>query len=168
MSNLCNVVRECANRVFVNLGRGHSEAIYANALFIELSAHHECTVSREVILPVTYSSECAGGTLVHQVGALRADLVVQTRHTKIDVDVVSEEIVVELKAVNSFTDNHVNQVLCYMRCRESCTGSLLLNFCQADMLLKESVAFKINKAEVLSSSLHHSACAVDWLFINKV
>jgi GxxExxY protein len=88
------------------LGSGMSEAVYAVALRIELSAHGMAFES-EKLLPVRYRGQL--------IGQHRVDLLVDGR------------LVVEVKSVESLHPVHVAQVVTYLRLTGARAG-LLVNF----------------------------------------
>jgi GxxExxY protein len=89
--NIC--IENAANEVLRNLGNGHSESTYQNALEIELRSHPECVkhVFREITFPVLYKGI--------PVGYQRADFVVQLSS--------DEYIILELKAVKNLSVSSV-------------------------------------------------------------
>ena len=89
------------------LGKGHDEVIYKDALVIELS-HAQITFAREKPYEVRYKNV----VLPHQ---YRADFVIWDR------------ILFEAKAVEKLTDAHVKQVLNYLAASKLRLG-LLVNF----------------------------------------
>ncbi|HET8898627.1 MAG TPA: GxxExxY protein [Rhodanobacteraceae bacterium] len=96
----------CAMSVSNTLGAGFLEAVYANALALEL-AEQELAFERESALPVCYKNSRAG--------IYYADFLVETR------------LVVELKALSRLTSEHEAQVINYLRASGISVG-LLLNF----------------------------------------
>ena len=88
------------------LGSGMSEAVYATALRIELSARGIAFES-EKLLPVRYRGQL--------IGQHRVDLLVEGR------------LVVEVKSVESLHPVHVAQVVTYIRLTGARAG-LLVNF----------------------------------------
>ncbi len=89
------------------LGKGHDEVIYKDALVVELS-RADIPFSRERKYEVTYK----GVILPHH---YRADFVVR------------DQILFEAKAVERLTDAHVKQVLNYLAASKLRLG-LLVNF----------------------------------------
>lgn len=107
LNPLCDVVRETAFAVHCFHRHGHVEKIYENALAHRLrKAGHR--VSQQHPLPV-YDED---GTLL---GDYFADLLVEG------------QLIVELKAVRAVADEHVAQLLGYLRSSRIETG-LLINF----------------------------------------
>ena len=88
------------------LGHGFLEAVYKNALIIELEAR-DLSVRKERSFPVRYRDK--------QVGFYLADLVVDNR------------VIIELKAVDGLSQNHTAQVLNYLKASGLPIG-ILLNF----------------------------------------
>jgi GxxExxY protein len=89
-----------------SLGHGFLEAVYKNALIIELEAR-DLSVRKEQSFPVRYRDK--------QVGFYLADLVVENR------------VIIELKAVDGLSQNHTAQVLNYLKASGLPIG-ILLNF----------------------------------------
>ena len=107
INQLCDVVRETSFAIHRFHRHGHLEKIYENAL-----AHRLCKQGVEVAQqhPIKVLDE--DGT---PLGDFYADLLVEG------------QLVVELKAVRAVTDEHVAQVLGYLRSSRAETG-LLINF----------------------------------------
>ena len=104
---LCDIIRETSFEVYKYLRSGHREKIYENALAhrlrkrgINLSQQHELRVFDE------------DGTLL---GDLKADLFIENR------------LICEIKGVRSLVDEHVAQLLGYVRASRIEHG-LLINF----------------------------------------
>ncbi|MDO6760324.1 GxxExxY protein [Tamlana sp. 2_MG-2023] len=112
-----------AIEVHKTLGPGLLESAYQECLFYELSKLGY-SVKKEVVLPVIYK----GIKIDH---GYRIDLLV-------------ENIVVELKTVERFTDVHTAQILTYMKLGNYPFG-LLLNF--NSKLLKNGIKRLINTLE---------------------
>jgi GxxExxY protein len=99
-------VIEAAVEVHRHLGPGYVESVYENALAVELGLHG-IAFERQVAFRIEYKG--------HDVGEGRIDLLVE--HC----------LVVELKAVDHFTEVHLAQALSYLKA----TGhplALLINF----------------------------------------
>ena len=94
------------------LGKGLAEKVYENALCIELEEMGIPYV-RQKELPVDYKG--------HNIGNYIADVV------------VDEKIILELKAVNAITQEHVAQTLNYINLTHSKIG-YILNFSQQEGL----------------------------------
>jgi GxxExxY protein len=89
-----------------SLGHGFLEAVYKNALMVELEAR-DPSVRKEQSFSVRYRDK--------QVGFYLADLVVEN------------QVIIELKAVDSLSQNHTAQVLNYLKASQLPIG-ILLNF----------------------------------------
>ncbi len=107
INQLCDVVRETSFAIHRYHRHGHLEKVYENALVhrlrklgLEVKQHHPISVYDE------------DGTLL---GEFFADLFVENR------------LIVELKAVRAVIDEHVAQILGYLRSARIGTG-LLINF----------------------------------------
>ena len=106
------VIIGCAIAVHRELRAGFVESIYENALVHELSKRG-IRFERQEVLPVYYDGIC--------VGEHRADLIVEGK------------VVVELKAVREFTDQHVAQIMSTMKAAGVRVG-LLINFHDARLV----------------------------------
>ena len=107
INELCDIVRETEYAIHVYHGHGHLEKVYENALVhrlrklgIDVKQQHPLTVLDE------------DGTVI---GEYFADLF------------VDNQIVVELKAVQAIADEHVPQILGYLKSSRIEHG-LLINF----------------------------------------
>jgi len=109
---LTEAIIGCAIAVHRELHAGYVEGIYENALLHELEKRG-LRVERQKRLPVHYD-----GVLV---GEHRADLIVE------------DKVVVELKAVTEYTDQHVAQLMSTIRAAGMQVG-LLINFHQARLV----------------------------------
>jgi len=118
IDNLCDLVRECSFGLHKHLRHGHLEKIYENGLAHRLKKAG-VEVTQQAPLPV-YDED---GTLL---GDLYADLF------------VSDELIVELKAVRTITDDHVAQLLGYLRSSGKRYG-LLINFGASKLFIKRYV-----------------------------
>lgn len=99
------------------LGPGHLEQHYENALCVELELRG-IPFKRQQTVVLNYKG--------HEIGEGRIDLV------------VADELVVELKAVESISSIHLAQVMSYLRIRESRAG-LILNFNVPAMNSKDAI-----------------------------
>ncbi len=97
------------------LGPGFVESIYERALAIELT-HRQIPFSQQAVQQIFYRQEI--------VGEHRVDLIVGGR------------LLVELKAVDAISNQHLAQMLSYLRATEMELG-LILNFHAA--VLKEGI-----------------------------
>jgi GxxExxY protein len=114
--DLCNVVRETAYALHVYLGQGHLEKVYENALAHRLRKEGLVVEQQE---PLTVYDE--DDTII---GDYVADLVVEYR------------LIIELKACKTIAEEHVAQLLGYLRSARIEHG-LLINV--------GSFKFQINK-----------------------
>ncbi|WP_397363597.1 GxxExxY protein [Olleya sp. R77988] len=114
----------CAIEVHRNLGPGLLESAYQECLLYELKKLGY-SVKKEIIQPITYKDI----TLDH---GYRIDLLVEN------------QIVIELKTVEKFTEVHSAQILTYMKLGDYPIG-LLLNF--KTKLLKNGIKRFINTNE---------------------
>ena len=104
---LCDKVRETAYAIHKYHGHGHLEKVYENAL-----AHRLRKVGVKVAQQSPLNVYDEDGT---PVGEYHADLIVEDR------------LVVELKACRALADEHVAQILGYLR-SANCEHGLLVNF----------------------------------------
>ena len=116
MNALCDVVRQTAYDIHCYHRNGHLERIYENALVhrlrklgLEVSQQHTMTVYDE------------DGTIL---GECIADLLVEKR------------LLVELKACRAVAEEHVAQLLGYLKSAQIRTG-LLINFGQPRLYVKK-------------------------------
>ncbi len=103
---LVRAVLEAAREVHSYLGPGFSEAVYEEALFLELDSR-KIAVARQVEISIEYKGQV--------IATPRLDLVVEG------------ELVVELKAVESLLAVHRAQVISYLKAGGFQLG-LLINF----------------------------------------
>ena len=109
---LSNMIIKAYYNVEKVLGKGLAEKVYENALCIELEEMGIPYV-RQKELPVEYKG--------HNIGNYIADLM------------VDDKIILELKAVNAITPEHVAQTLNYVNLTHSKVG-YILNFSQQEGL----------------------------------
>jgi len=95
-----------AIEVHRHLGPGFLESIYERAMIVELEVRR-IPFERQFVIPITYRGVA--------VGEHRCDLV------------VAGSVVLELKAIESFTMTHISQVISYLSAGAFELG-LLLNF----------------------------------------
>ena len=105
--DLCDIVRETAFSIHEYLRNGHLEKVYENALVNRLK---QLGLTVEPQFPLSVRDE--DGTLL---GEFFADVLVE------------RFLLVELKAVRSVADEHIAQLLGYLRCSRLEHG-LLINF----------------------------------------
>jgi GxxExxY protein len=118
IKQLCDVVRECLFGLHKHFRHEHLEKIYENALAHRLKKQGQVVVQQA---PVPVRDE--DGTLW---GDLNADLF------------VSDELIVELKAVRATNDDHMAQLLGYLRGSSKRYG-LLINFGAAKLFITRYV-----------------------------
>src|SRR5438552_239102 len=107
INELCDIVRQTAYAIHLYHGHGHLEKVYENALAHCLRKHG---LSVQQQWPIKVYDE--DGTLI---GEYLADLLIEGR------------LIVELKAVREIADEHVAQILGYLKsCRLE--HGLLINF----------------------------------------
>jgi GxxExxY protein len=104
---LCDIVRQIAYDIHVYHGHGHLEKVYENALVHRL---RKASVSVEQQFPLTVYDE--DGTII---GEYIADILVDGR------------LIVELKACRSLANEHIAQILGYLKSARIEDG-LLINF----------------------------------------
>ena len=113
---LITAVLDAAFEVHRELGPGLLESVYEQAMALELSAR-KIGFERQVEVNAHYKSNDLGL-------GFRADIVVERR------------LLIELKAVDEFSNSHLAQVMTYLRLMNLKRG-LLLNFNRR--LLKEGI-----------------------------
>ncbi len=113
---LCDAVRETAYAIHLYHGHGHLEKVYENALAHRL---RKAGVTVEQQRPLTVYDE--DGTVI---GDYFADLFVDSR------------LIIELKACRSIVEEHIAQVLGYLRLAKIGHG-LLINFGSAKFEIKK-------------------------------
>lgn len=118
INSLCDVVRECSFGLHKHLKHGHLEKIYENGLANRLKKQ-DIIVEQQAPVPV-YDED---GTIL---GDMKADLF------------VSDDLIVELKAVRAVNDDHVAQLLGYLRGSGKRYG-LLINFGSPKLQIKRYV-----------------------------
>ncbi len=115
---LTGAIIAAAIAVHRELGPGFIESVYENALVLELR-HRELPLNRQVSVPVLYREV--------EVGLHRLDLL------------VSDQIVVELKAVKHISDVHFAVVRSYLRAVGHKHG-LILNFAKPKIEVKRVIS----------------------------
>lgn len=103
---LTDVIIKSYYKVYNTLGYGFLEKVYENALFLELRKQG-LFVQKQKAIEVFYEEE--------RVGEYFADLI------------VSEKIILELKAAEGICEEHENQLVNYLKATDIEVG-LLLNF----------------------------------------
>ena len=107
INKLTEQILKCAYKVHSELGPGLLESAYEECLFYELK-QIGLNVEKQKALPLIYYE------VKLDVG-YRLDLLVENK------------VVVEIKAIDTFTDVHIAQVLTYLKLTK-CKIGLLLNF----------------------------------------
>lgn len=107
INELCDVVRETAYAIHVYHGHGHLEKVYENALAHRL---RKAGIQVQQQHPLQVHDE--DGTLI---GEYYADLFIEGR------------LIIELKACRALADEHVAQILGYLKSAKVEDG-LLINF----------------------------------------
>jgi GxxExxY protein len=118
INELCDIVRETSYAIHHFHRHGHLEKIYENALAHRLRKTG-FTVEQQFPLHV-YDED---GTLL---GEFFADLLIES------------QLIVELKAVKAITDEHIAQILGYLRSSRMENG-LLINFGSPVLYVKKYV-----------------------------
>jgi len=118
IDTLCDVVRECSFSLHHYLRHGHLEKVYENGLAHRLQKEG-LSVRQQHPLPVHDED----GTLL---GDFYADLLVE------------DHLIVELKALRHVNDEHIAQLLGYLRSSRIRYG-LLINFGAPKLFIKRYV-----------------------------
>jgi len=124
---LCDTVRQTAYHIHIYHGHGHLEKVYENAL-----AHRLRKIGLDVKQQFPLSVYDEDGTAI---GDYNADMFIDNR------------LIIELKACRTLADEHIAQLLGYLKSSRIEHG-LLINF--------GSAKFQIKKY-ALSQDLHRSA-----------
>ena len=124
---LCDLVRETAYAIHVYHGHGHLEKVYENAL-----AHRLRKAGIEVRqqTPLTVYDE--DGTVI---GEYLADMLIEGR------------LIIELKACRTIIDEHVAQILGYLKSAHMERG-LLINFGSYRFQIKKFIFTQNDSTEV--------------------
>ena len=115
---ICNIVRETAYAIHLYQGHGHLERVYENALFHRLSKTGLNVAQQH---PISVLDE--DGTVL---GPYAADLLVE------------RALIVELKTAKALADEHVAQLLGYLKSTRLRHG-LLINFGSPKFQIKKYV-----------------------------
>ena len=121
-SDITEKIIKCFYKVYNALGYGFLEKVYENAMFIELR-RLGLFVQKHKQITVYYEEE--------KVGEYYADLI------------VSESVIVELKAAESLCEEHEFQLINYLKATEIKVG-LLLNFGKEPIFKRKVFTNKIN------------------------
>jgi len=107
INNITDKILKCAFKVHSELGPGLLESAYEECLYYEIR-QAGLEVEKQKALPLVYYE-------VKLDAGYRIDLLVENK------------VVVEIKAVEAFTDVHIAQVITYLKLSK-CKIGLLLNF----------------------------------------
>jgi GxxExxY protein len=118
INELCDIVRETSFAIHKYLRHGHMEKVYERALVHRLSKQGIQALPQHPLY--VYDED---GTLL---GEYFADLLVEN------------SLIVELKACNAITNDHVAQLLGYLRCSRHENG-LLINFGSPRLYIKKYI-----------------------------
>ena len=132
MMQLCNQIRETAFEIHKYLRNGHLEKIYENALFHRLL---KLGLNVKKQHPIEVYDE--DGTLL---GDYAADLLVEDR------------LIIEIKAAKALADEHVAQLLGYLRASRIEHG-LLINFGGAKFEIKKYILSGVGHSQALNEAL---------------
>ena len=116
-NSLSKIILDAAFDIHKKLGPGLLESVYEEVMYYELTNKYGLFVQRQELIPVTWKN-------VKMELGFRADLIVEN------------EVLVELKSVESLAAVHPKQVLTYLKLTGLRLG-LLLNFNEA--LLKNGI-----------------------------
>jgi GxxExxY protein len=105
--SMCDVIRQTSYDIHAYLGHGHLEKVYENAL-----AHRLIKLGVKVVQQHPLRVFDEDGTLI---GSFLADLFIE------------DQLVTELKACRNITDDHISQLLGYLKAARIRHG-LLINF----------------------------------------
>ena len=132
INELCNVVRQTAYDIHVYLGNGHLEKVYENAL-----AHRLRKLGYDVKQQHPLKVYDEDGT---EIGDYFADLFLDGR------------LIIELKAAKSIADEHVAQILGYLKASRIEHG-LLINFGSYRFEIKKFILSQGRASEETSGKL---------------
>lgn len=134
---MLSIIRTAANKVFQQLGKGHSEKIYHKALGYEL-AINGFNITNEYHVPIKYIDSMG---VEHILESERIDIFI---HNYKDVDKHSKNVILELKAISkTIQDQERNQVMKYIRQLKDIHFShgIVINFPQSFNRIHEEVDF---------------------------
>ncbi|YAG13768.1 GxxExxY protein [Nostoc sp. DSM 114161] len=121
INEVSGAVVDAAYMVHTSLGSGLLESVYETVMDFELRKR-KLRVQRQVMIPVVY-----GGVVLEE--GFRADLIVEN------------QVIVELKSVESIHPVHKKQLLTYLRLADKRVG-LLINFNVS--LIKDGISRVVN------------------------
>jgi len=144
INQLCDIVRETSFAIHKYHRHGHLEKIYENALAHRLRKQG-LQVEQQHPLKV-YDED----------GAILGDYATDL--------IIEERLIIELKAVRAIADEHVAQVLGYLRASRIETG-LLINFGSPKLYIKKYLMTDQPSAQTPTSlkNLFASFCGFVWL-----
>ena len=140
INDLCDIVRQTAYDIHVYHANGHLEKVYENAL-----AHRLRKIGLGVKQQHPLKVYDEDGT---EIGDYFADLLVDDR------------LIIELKAAKSLVDEHVAQILGYMKTSRIEHG-LLINFGSYRFQIRKYV---LTQGKVSEEGLGRLACLMPFLF----
>jgi GxxExxY protein len=141
INELCNVVRQTAYDIHVFLGNGHLEKVYENAL-----AHRLRKIGFDVKQQHPLKVYDEDGT---EIGDYFADLF------------LDGHLFVELKAAKAIADEHVAQMLGYLKASRIEQG-LLINFGSYRFQIRKYI---LSQGNVSEEGLGQLACLMPFLFV---
>ena len=144
INDLCDIVRQTAYDIHVYHSNGHLEKVYENAL-----AHRLGKAGLEVKQQHPLKVHDEDGTVI---GDYLADLFVDNR------------LIVELKAAKTLADEHVAQILGYLKASRIEHG-LLINFGSYCFQIRK---FVLSQGKVSEEGLGQLACPMPFLFVISV
>ncbi|BAY79385.1 hypothetical protein NIES25_58700 (plasmid) [Nostoc linckia NIES-25] len=121
INEVSGAVVDAAYMVHTSLGPGLLESVYETVMDFELR-RRKLRVQRQVMIPVVY-----GGVVLEE--GFRADLIVEN------------QVIVELKSLESIHPVHKKQLLTYLRLADKRVG-LLINFNVS--LIKDGISRVVN------------------------
>ena len=110
----------CTYEVFNEIGGGHKEKAYQNAMQISLTSKN-IKFSEQLYFPVLFKGQ-----------------VIEKGYFDLFVD---EKIIVELKSLGRFTKGHIDQVINYLN-NSGIKLALLISFGQDEVRVKKLINFK--------------------------
>jgi GxxExxY protein len=144
INDLCDIVRQIAYDIHVYHANGHLEKVYENAL-----AHRLSKLGLDVKQQHPLKVHDEDGTVI---GDYLADLFVDYR------------LIVELKAAKTLADEHVAQILGYLKASRIEHG-LLINFGSYRFEIRKYV---LSQGKVNEESSGKFACLLPFLFVLSV
>ncbi len=142
---LCDLVRETSYAIHLYHAHGHVEKVYENAL-----AHRLRKLGLDVKQQVPLTVRDEDGTVI---GEFVADLLVDGR------------LIVELKAVRTLADEHIAQILGYMRASRQEHG-LLINFGSSRFQIRKFILSEVTNPPK-SRLLPRSFALIASLFVSS-